>query len=133
MESDVDILVLAAMDGVVHNENADRIKAKVILELANGPVTNDADAILKTKNIAVLPDILANAGGVTVSYFEWVQNRSGDEWEEDFINQKLQKIMENAFADLISVQDKYECTWRQAALIIGIERIKKAMELRGRL
>jgi len=133
LESDVDILVLAALDGVVHNENADRIKAKVILELANGPVTNDADAILKTKNIAVLPDILANAGGVTVSYFEWVQNRSGDEWEEDFINQKLQKIMENAFADLISVQDKYECTWRQAALIIGIERIKKAMELRGRL
>jgi glutamate dehydrogenase (NADP+) len=131
---DVDVLVLAALDGAVHQGNADQIKADVILELANGPVTSEADKILAEKNIAVIPDILANAGGVTVSYFEWVQNRSGDVWEEDYVNQKLKKIMNNAFTDLLRTQEEYTgITLREAAFILGAQRIIQAMELRGTL
>ncbi len=130
---DVDVLVLAALDGVIHTDNADKIKAKSILELANGPVTPEADSILEKKNINVIPDILANAGGVTVSYFEWVQNRSGDVWEENHVNEKLKKIMENAFDDLIKIKTDYKVPYRQAAFILGIERIVNAMELRGQI
>ena len=133
LELDVDILVLAALDGVVHKNNANNIKAKVILELANGPVTAEADEILEQKNIDVLPDILANAGGVTVSYFEWVQNRSGDVWEEDYVNQKLEKIMINSCNDLLKIKEKYNVPFRQAAFILGMERILNAMKLRGAL
>jgi glutamate dehydrogenase/leucine dehydrogenase len=130
---DVDVLVLAALDGVVHEDNAHDIKARIILELANGPVTSEADLILENKGIAVLPDILANAGGVTVSYFEWVQNRSGDVWEEDYVNEKLEKIMINAFEDLFRIEKKYLVPLRQCAFILGLERIINAMELRGQL
>ena len=131
LELEVDVLVLAALDGVIHADNAENIKAGMILELANGPVTPEADAILEAKNIDVIPDILANAGGVTVSYFEWVQNRSGDVWEEDYVISKLKKIMENAFADLLQVREEFQTSHRQAAFILGTERIVKAMELRG--
>lgn len=134
LELDVDVLVLAALDGVIHEENASNVKAKLILELANGPVTPEADKILETKKIDCIPDILANAGGVTVSYFEWVQNRSGDVWEEDYVNMKLEKIMKNAFADLQKIQAQYDtCSMRNAAFILGIERIETAMKLRGHL
>lgn len=134
LELEVDVLVLAALDGVVHDKNAQNIKAKTILELANGPVTPEADKILEEKNIVCIPDILANAGGVTVSYFEWVQNRSGDVWEEDYVNMKLEKVMKNAFADLQKIQGQYEnCSMRNAAFILGIERIETAMKLRGHL
>jgi len=134
LEMEVDILVVAALDGVIHEGNADKIKAPVILELANGPVTAEADTILESKEITVIPDILANAGGVTVSYFEWVQNRSGDVWEEDYVNKKLKKIMLHAFRDLQNVQSEHEeASMREAAFILGIERIVKAMELRGQL
>ena len=129
---DVDVLVLAALDGVVNEENADQISAKLILELANGPVTPEADEILEKKNIEVLPDILANAGGVTVSYFEWVQNRSGDVWEEDYVNEKLKKIMDNSYADLAKAKNDFVgISWRQAAFIVAMERILSAMKLRG--
>jgi len=134
LEMEVDVLVVAALDGVINMENADKIKAPIILELANGPVTPDADKILEAKNIVCLPDILANAGGVTVSYFEWVQNRSGDVWEEDYVNQKLKKIMINAFADVQKIQKNYEgISLREASFILAIERIETAMKLRGQL
>jgi len=134
LEMEVDVLVVAALDGVINMENADKIKAPIILELANGQVTPDADKILEAKNIVCLPDILANAGGVTVSYFEWVQNRSGDVWEEDYVNQKLKKIMINAFADVQKIQKNYEgISLREASFILAIERIETAMKLRGQL
>ena len=134
LQLDVDVLVLAALDGVIHAENADKVRAKMIFELANGPVTAEADAILEQKGVAIIPDILANAGGVTVSYFEWVQNRSGDVWEEDYVNEKLKKIMNHAFDDLRKVKEKYpKISYRQAAFILGIDRISKAMSLRGQV
>ena len=134
LEMEVDVLVLAALDGAIHKDNADKIKAPVILELANGPVTIEADEILAQNDIEIIPDILANAGGVTVSYFEWVQNRSGDVWEEDYINKKLQKVMKNAFRDLLAQKEKYKTnSFRDAAFILGIERILSAMKLRGKL
>lgn len=132
LELDVDVLVLAALDGVIHVDNADQVKAPIILELANGPITNRADQILYKKGIEVLPDILANAGGVTVSYFEWVQNRSGDVWIENLVNEKLEKVMVNAFEDLYEVNQAHPNTdLRTAAFILGIQRIVNAMELRG--
>jgi glutamate dehydrogenase/leucine dehydrogenase len=133
LELKVDVLVLAALDGVVHANNANNIKAKLILELANGPVTPEADAILNKKGIDVIPDILANAGGVTVSYFEWVQNRSGDVWEEEYVITKLKKVMTNAFDDLMKVKKQYNISYRAAAFVLGVERIVTAMKLRGRV
>ncbi len=133
LELDVDVLVLAALDGVIHAGNANNVRAKAILELANGPVIAEADEVLEKKGVDVLPDILANAGGVTVSYFEWVQNRSGDVWEEQYVNEKLKKVMENAFDDLIQVKEEHAVSYRQAAFILGLERIVTAMELRGQI
>ena len=128
-----DILILAALDGSVNTNNAQQIRAKVILELANGPVTKEADLILSKKNIDIIPDILANAGGVTVSYFEWIQNRSGDIWEKEYVNSRLQNIMHTAFADLQKIREKYHTTYRLAAFILGLQRIKTAMKLRGQI
>ncbi len=133
LQLDVDVLVLAALDGVIHEENANKIKAKIILELANGPITPEADSILEKKGIAVIPDILANAGGVTVSYFEWVQNRSGDVWEEEYVITKLKKVMDNAFDDLVKIKEEYNISHREAAFVLGVERIVTAMKLRGRI
>ncbi len=132
LELDVDVLVLAALDGVVHSGNAHNIKAKTILELANGPITLEADEILHKKNIDVIPDILANAGGVTVSYFEWVQNRSGDVWSENLVNEKLKIVMDNAFTDLYEIYEQHDKQdLRTSAFILGMQRIINAMELRG--
>ncbi len=131
LELDVDVLCLAALDGVVHEENAGNVKAKIILELANGPVTPEADTILEKNGVVVMPDILANAGGVTVSYFEWVQNRSGDVWAEDYVIDKLKVIMDNAFEDFMQVKEEYNVSYREAAFVLGVERIVTAMKLRG--
>jgi len=133
LELDVDVLILAALDGVIHKDNADKIKAKVILELANGPITPEADKILEKNGVVVIPDILANAGGVTVSYFEWVQNRSGDVWDEKYVVGKLKKVMKNAFADILKVQGNHDTSLRKSAFLTGIERIVDAMELRGEI
>ncbi len=133
LELDVDVLVLAALDGVVHEGNAQNIKANLILELANGPVTPEADKILEFRKVEIIPDILANAGGVTVSYFEWVQNRSGDVWEEAYVISKLKKVMDNAFDDVFYVKNNHQTSFRKAAFITGIERIVNAMELRGEI
>ncbi len=133
LELDVDVLILAALGSTIYQENAHKIKAKTIVELSNGPITAEADAILEANGICVIPDIIANAGGVTVSYFEWVQNRSGDIWEEDYVIQKLQKIMLNALKDLTTIQTEYQTSMRMAAYILGIKRVTRAIELRGNI
>lgn len=127
---DVDVLVLAALDGSVHTNNAHTIKAKIILELANGPVTPEADNILERNGIVIIPDILANAGGVTVSYFEWIQNRSGDVWEEDYVNTRLKTIMERSAEEIYTLAQEEKCSLRTTAFIIGMRRILIATNLR---
>lgn len=123
LETECDILVLAALENQVTAANADKIKAKMILELANGPVTPEADEILAKKGIVVVPDILANAGGVTVSYFEMLQNADNKYWEEDEVKAKLKDIMVKAWKEVKDNADKYKCTLREAAFITALARI----------
>jgi len=131
LQLDVDILVPAALEGVITGENADKVKARYIVELANGPVTPEADEILHKKGIFTLPDILANAGGVTVSYFEWVQNRMGYYWEREEVVEKLEKKMRKAFKEVYDAMEKYGINSRQAAYVVALDRIVQAMEARG--
>jgi len=133
LELDVDILVPAALDNQITAVNADKIKAKLILEMANNPVSEQGDAILNSRRITVVPDILANAGGVTVSYFEWAQNRSGYYWEEAEVNEKLQKIILRATREVLSVAKTQPVTLRVAAFILALNRVYRAMQLRGQL
>ncbi len=123
LEADCDILVLAALENQITAQNADKIKAKMILELANGPVTPEADEILAKKGIIVIPDILANAGGVTVSYFEMLQNADNKYWEEDEVKAKLKDIMVKAWQEVKANADKYKCTLREAAFITALARL----------
>ncbi len=131
LELPVDVLVPAALENVITSKNADKIKAKIVLELANGPTTPEADDILFKKNVLVLPDFLANAGGVTVSYFEWVQNVAGYYWEEDEVYEKLDKKMTKATADVFANVDKYKVDPRTAAYTVSVARVAEAMKLRG--
>lgn len=131
LEMKCDIIVPCALENVITGNNADRIKARIIIEGANGPTTPDADRILSKKGIIVVPDILANAGGVTVSYFEWVQNRMNYYWSKEEVNEKLDSIMTNAFRRTAEVMEKYKTDMRTAAYILAVKRVADAMKLRG--
>jgi glutamate dehydrogenase (NAD(P)+) len=131
LELECDILVPAAIENQITHQNAPKIKAKMIVEGANGPTTNEADDILRDRGIVVVPDILANAGGVTVSYFEWVQNLQELLWTEEEISDRLTRIMKRGFAEILGVSRRDKVDLRTAALILGIGRVVKASELRG--
>lgn len=126
-----DILVPAALGGVLTSRNAGDVKARFIIEGANGPTTPQADRILREKGVTVVPDVLANAGGVTVSYFEWVQGLQSFFWSESEVNSKLDQIMVRAFAQVREAAKRHECGLRTAAYIVGITRIAEATKARG--
>jgi glutamate dehydrogenase (NAD(P)+) len=128
---DVDVLVPAALENVITSKNASKIRAKVICEGANGPTTAGADAMLEEKGIFVIPDILANAGGVTVSYFEWVQDRGGYFWSEATVNERLEDIMVRSFQDVLSLSKQHRVNMRTAAYMLAISRVATVHRLRG--
>lgn len=131
LELPCDILVPAALEGQITAANAPRIQARLIVEAANGPVTPEADAILEDANIMVVPDILANAGGVTVSYFEWVQNRQEFRWQETEVNRYLKEVMDSAFARVWALARQEHVSLRQAAYMLGVGRVVQAIQDRG--
>ncbi|MBV9133909.1 MAG: Glu/Leu/Phe/Val dehydrogenase, partial [Chloroflexi bacterium] len=128
---DVDVLLPAAMEAQLTGENASEVRARVIVEGANGPTTPDADEILARRGVLVIPDILANAGGVVVSYFEWVQDRYGYFWKEPEVNERLEEKMVLAFDAVWSTRDRFEVDARTAAYILAVDRIMEARKLRG--
>ena len=131
LELEVDVLAPCALENQITSENADRIKAKVVAEGANGPTTPEADEILFKKGIVVVPDILANSGGVVVSYFEWVQNLQSYYWPFEEVQQKEDALLSGAFEDVWTLASEYKVDLRNAAYMKSIERISKAMKLRG--
>ena len=131
LELEVDILIPAALENQITEENAADVKAKIIAECANGPVTPEADDILEEKNVFIIPDVLCNAGGVTVSYLEWVQNRMGYYWRKDRINEELEQIMKRSFDEVLEKAESYKVNMRIAAFILSIQRVTSAAELRG--
>ena len=134
LELDVDILVPAALENVIHADNASSIKAQAIIEMANGPITPEADQVLAEKNILLIPDILANAGGVTVSYFEWVQNLQGYYWTKEEVLSKLQPLMEASFEQMwnnLGKDSEKKMTGRMATYLFAVKRVVEAMILRG--
>jgi glutamate dehydrogenase/leucine dehydrogenase len=126
-----DILVPAALENQITLENVDMVKAKIVAEAANGPTTPDADNVLHKKGIMVIPDVLANAGGVTVSYFEWVQDLQELFWDEDDVNRRLERVMVKAFNDVFATAKKHNVAMRTGAYILAIDRVAKAMVTRG--
>jgi glutamate dehydrogenase (NAD(P)+) len=131
LELDCEILMPAATENQITSQNADRVKCRILAEGANGPTTADADAILAEKNIFVIPDILANAGGVTVSYFEWVQDRMGFFWNEQTVNLRLHEIMVSSFNDVVGFAERYNVNTRLAAYMLAIDRVAYDTRLRG--
>lgn len=130
---DCDILIPAALGNVITEQNVHNIKAKIILELANGPTSSTADKILHDNNILVLPDILANSGGVTVSYFEWVQNNQGLYWEDKYIKEKLKEKLDKAFLQIWHQYENSQADFRTNSYLVAIEKIIKTEKLRGKL
>lgn len=131
LELDVTVLVPAALENQINSDNADRIQAKIIVEAANGPTTSQADEILEKKGITVVPDILANAGGVVVSYFEWVQNIQSVMWTEEAVNEKLKNIMDPAFEAVWNIADSKHTTLRTGAYLIAVKRVVEAKAARA--
>ena len=130
-ELDCDVIVPAAIEGQITEKNADKVKAKIIVEGANGPTTPEADKILKDKKVFLVPDILANAGGVTVSYFEWVQDIQYYFWSEEDIQKKLKDVMVGTFNRVLALANKKGVDMRTAALMLGIGRVAEAKKMRG--
>jgi glutamate dehydrogenase (NAD(P)+) len=128
---DCDVLIPAATENVITSQNADRLRCKILCEGANGPTTPLADLILADKNVFVIPDILANAGGVTVSYFEWVQDRQGFFWNEQLVNSRLQEIMDESFDAVVEYAEKHHVNNRIAAYMLALDRVANAIRLRG--
>ena len=126
-----DVLIPAALENVITGKNAKKIRARVVAEGANGPTTPEADAILAERGVYVIPDILCNAGGVTVSYFEWVQDRIGYFWEEDEVNRRLELIMNRSFNDVLKMALKHNTTLRVAAYMLSIKRVVDVIQMRG--
>src|SRR6056297_4173027 len=126
-----DVLIPAAKEDQINRENAHKINAKIVSEGANGPVTANADSILENNGTMVIPDILANAGGVTVSYFEWVQDRQGYFWTEERVNRRLNRMMRSAFENVYSVSNNHKITMRQAAYVYSIGRVATTLKMRG--
>ncbi|MGC8811892.1 MAG: Glu/Leu/Phe/Val family dehydrogenase [bacterium] len=131
LQLECDLLVPAALENQITGKNASQIKAKIIVEGANGPTTTEADEILYDRGIFIVPDILANAGGVTVSYFEWVQNLQELLWSEDEVSERLTRIMKRAFAEVLAISQKRKVNMRTAALMLAIGRVAEATKLRG--
>ena len=129
--ADCDILIPAATENVITSQNADRVKCKILAEGANGPTTAVADDILSEKKVFVIPDILANAGGVTTSYFEWVQDRQGYFWKESVVNEHLEDIMVTAFDDVVRYAETHGVNNRIAAYMLAIDRVAYTIRQRG--
>lgn len=126
-----EILVPAALEEQLTSENQDRIRAGIVLEIANGPTTPEADTALSARGVKVIPDVLANAGGVTVSYFEWIQNRTGERWEREVVKDKLESVMARAYRDVADVSKERGITLREASYVLALSRITDAMKSRG--
>ncbi len=131
LELDVAVLVPGAFENVITKENAPRVKASVVIEMANGPVTPDAEAILIEKGCVVVPDVLANAGGVTTSYFEWVQNLQGDSWSKTVVLERLQVLMQSSFTEIWQMAQEKKLSMRMATYARAVKRVVDAMILRG--
>ena len=131
LELECDVLIPAALEGVLTKDNANRIQARIVVEAANGPTTPEADEIFRDRRVHVVPDILANAGGVTVSYFEWVQDIQAYFWSEDEVNARLRRIMEEAYVQVLELAEDRKVTMRQAATILGVQRVAEAHTTRG--
>ena len=131
MELECDILVPSALGNQITTENASRLRCRMVVEGANGPTTPEADTVLYDRGIFLVPDILANAGGVTVSYFEWVQNLQELLWSEEEVSDRLQRIMSKAFGETLEISMKEKVHMRTAAYILGVGRVAKAVQLRG--
>ncbi|MCD6220846.1 glutamate dehydrogenase, partial [bacterium] len=131
LELDVDILFPASLENIINEKNAKNIKAKIIAELANGPTTPEADEILHNNGKFVIPDFLCNAGGVTVSYFEWVQNITGYYWKLEEVHKNLDEKMTRAFNEVLNVYEKKKINTRMAAYVVAVNKVKEAMKLRG--
>jgi glutamate dehydrogenase (NAD(P)+) len=131
LELECDVLVPAAKEDQITHQNAGKIKAKIICEGANGPTSASADPVLQEKGVLVIPDILANAGGVTVSYFEWAQDRAGYFWSLDRVNRRLERMMKDAFALVYETAERHKVSLRIGAYVVAIDKVARTLKLRG--
>ena len=131
LEVPCEIVIPAAREQQITEENADRVHCQLVVEAANGPTTPEAEIILRKRGILVVPDVLANAGGVTVSYFEWVQDHQRYSWDELDVQERLRRQLRAAFGRVIDAADRLDCDWRLAALSVAIERVSEAARMRG--